>query len=59
MFGLEKQRLLRDIITVYKYIGGTNTREGTELLSQRKNVDTKTNASKLTMNKLIWVLEGL
>ncbi|CAM5081371.1 unnamed protein product [Eretmochelys imbricata] len=50
-FSLTKRRLRGDMIAVYKYIRGINTREGDELFKLSTNVDTRTNGYKLVIGK--------
>ncbi|CAM5141001.1 unnamed protein product [Natator depressus] len=51
LFSLTKRRLREDMIALYKYIRGINTREGEELFKLSNNVDTRTNGYKLTTRK--------
>ncbi|CAM4599933.1 unnamed protein product [Lepidochelys kempii] len=51
LFSLTKRRLRGDMIALYKYIRGINTREGEELFKLRTNVDTRTNGYKLATRK--------
>lgn len=45
MFSLAKQRLRRDMITVYKYIIGVNTGEEEALFKLKDNVVIRTNGN--------------
>ncbi|CAM4563975.1 unnamed protein product [Caretta caretta] len=58
LFSLTKGRLRGDIIVLYKYIRGINTREGEELFNLSTNVDTRTNGYKLVIGKS-WSLGSL
>ncbi|CAM5111945.1 unnamed protein product [Natator depressus] len=51
LFSLTKRRLRGDMIALYKYIRGINTREGEELFKLSNNVDTRTNGYKLAIRK--------
>ncbi|CAM4321681.1 unnamed protein product [Lepidochelys kempii] len=51
LFSLTKRRLRGDMIALYKYIRGINTREGEELFKLSTNVDTRTNGYKLATRK--------
>ncbi|CAM5110844.1 unnamed protein product, partial [Natator depressus] len=51
LFSLTKTRLRGDMIALYKYIRGINTREGEELFKLSTNVDTRTNGYKLATRK--------
>ncbi|CAM4556029.1 unnamed protein product [Caretta caretta] len=51
LFSLTKRRLRGDMIALYKYIRGINTREGEELFKLSTNVDTRINGYKLSTRK--------
>ncbi|CAM5096139.1 unnamed protein product [Natator depressus] len=51
LFSQTKRRLRGDMIALYKYIRGINTREGEELFKLSVNVDTRTNGYKLATRK--------
>ncbi|CAM5110902.1 unnamed protein product [Natator depressus] len=51
LFSLTKRRLRRDMIALYKYIRGINTRVGEELFKLSTDVDTRTNGYKLANGK--------
>uniref|UniRef100_A0A8C3PDM1 Reverse transcriptase domain-containing protein n=1 Tax=Chrysemys picta bellii TaxID=8478 RepID=A0A8C3PDM1_CHRPI len=51
LFTLTKRRLRGDMIALFKYIRGINTREGEELFQLSTNVDTRTNGYKLAVGK--------
>ncbi|CAM5164461.1 unnamed protein product [Natator depressus] len=51
LFSLTKRRLRGDMIALYKYIRGINTREGEEFFKLSTNVDTRTNGYKLVIGK--------
>uniref|UniRef100_K7F1X3 Reverse transcriptase domain-containing protein n=1 Tax=Pelodiscus sinensis TaxID=13735 RepID=K7F1X3_PELSI len=51
LFTLTKRRLRGDMIALFKYIRGINTREGEELFKLNTNVDTRTNEYKLAIRK--------
>ncbi|CAM5091879.1 unnamed protein product [Eretmochelys imbricata] len=51
LFSLTKRRLRGDMIALYNYIRGINTREGEELFKLSTNVDTRTNGYKLATRK--------
>ncbi|CAM4679733.1 unnamed protein product [Caretta caretta] len=51
LFSLTKRRLRGDMIVLYKYIRGINTREGEELFKLNTNVDTRTNGYELATRK--------
>uniref|UniRef100_A0A8C3F2F9 Reverse transcriptase domain-containing protein n=1 Tax=Chrysemys picta bellii TaxID=8478 RepID=A0A8C3F2F9_CHRPI len=51
LFSLTKRRLRGDMIALFKYIRGINTREGEELFQLSTNVDTRTNGYKLAVGK--------
>ncbi|CAM5166280.1 unnamed protein product [Natator depressus] len=51
LFNLTKRRLRGDMIALYKYIRGINTREGEKLFKLSTNVDTRTNGYKLATRK--------
>ncbi|CAM5134524.1 unnamed protein product [Natator depressus] len=51
LFSLTKRRLKGDMIALYKYIRGINTREGEELFKLSTNVDTRTNGYEPAIGK--------
>uniref|UniRef100_A0A8C3FZL9 Reverse transcriptase domain-containing protein n=1 Tax=Chrysemys picta bellii TaxID=8478 RepID=A0A8C3FZL9_CHRPI len=51
LFTLTKRSLRGDMIALFKYIRGINTREGEELFQLSTNVDTRTNGYKLAIGK--------